>query len=168
MTDSSAGQQFVVVEPAAAGWLRIAAARARVRGRTVLPGWAAATPHVACCGRVDDEASARAALRAALGGADLLVDARADAVLVDRLCDDLTRLGRVELHSAADDELHRLDQLTDDGVALLELLAAGLSLGEAAPRLHLSRRTADRRLAEAKRAVGVRGTVEAVALLRGP
>ena len=130
-------------------------------------GWTDSAPGVVCRGRVDDEPSARSALQAALTGADLLVEARADAVLVDRLCDDLSRLGRVELRTRADDELVRLARLTDDGIAVLELLAVGLSLGEAGIRLHLSRRTTDRRLSEAKQALGIRGTVEAVALLRG-
>jgi len=47
--------------------------------------------------------------------------------------------------------------------ALIGHIAAGATLGEAAHRLHLSRRTADRRLAQARRALGVDRTVVAIA-----
>ena len=49
----------------------------------------------------------------------------------------------------------------------LELLAEGRSLGNAAATLHISRRTADRRLAAARRALGVRTTTEALLLADG-
>jgi DNA-binding CsgD family transcriptional regulator len=49
-----------------------------------------------------------------------------------------------------------------DGTSLLALLLQGRSLGEAAPLLHLSRRTADRRLAAARVALGVATTAEAL------
>jgi DNA-binding CsgD family transcriptional regulator len=45
---------------------------------------------------------------------------------------------------------------------LLRLLADGLSVAEAAAFLHLSRRTAERRLAEARAVLGVATTAEAV------
>lgn len=45
---------------------------------------------------------------------------------------------------------------------LLELLAAGETLGEAARHLALSRRTADRRLSQARGELGVASTAEAV------
>jgi DNA-binding CsgD family transcriptional regulator len=52
------------------------------------------------------------------------------------------------------DEQHRL---------LLAALAGGLSVAAAAERLCISRRTADRRLSEARRVFGVSTTAEAVA-----
>jgi DNA-binding CsgD family transcriptional regulator len=52
--------------------------------------------------------------------------------------------------------------LTCDERRLLELLAEGRALGEAAEALHLSRRTADRRLAAARGKLDVRTTAEAV------
>lgn len=167
MSSPQTGQRFVVAEGPAVRGLRVAAERARLRGRRVVDGWDPAAPGIACRGRVHDEASAGAALVAALAGADLLIDARADGALVDRLCDDLRRLGRVEHRPGDPGDDDPLDALDDDAIALLGLLAEGLSLGETAARLHLSRRTADRRLADARRTVGVHGTVEAVALLRG-
>jgi DNA-binding NarL/FixJ family response regulator len=159
---------FVVAEGGAVGGLRVAAERARLRGLAVTDGFAAARPGTACRGAVSDESSAQQALLAALAGADLLVAADADAATVDRLCDDLRRIGRVE-HLTGDDATDgsQLDRLDDDVIALLALLARGLSLGAAATRLHLSRRTADRRLAQARAALGAHGTAEVVARLRG-
>lgn len=62
----------------------------------------------------------------------------------------------------------RRDALTPDadGRAILALLASGRTLGDAAVALALSRRTADRRLALARAALGVERTVEAVARAR--
>lgn len=58
--------------------------------------------------------------------------------------------------------------LQPDGRAILGLLAEGSTLGAAAATLGMSRRTADRRLAEARAALQVERTVEAVARLRRP
>ncbi len=70
---------------------------------------------------------------------------------------------------------HRVSTVEQAGVLsgeqreLLRLVAAGLPLGEAARRLNLSRRTADRRLSAARRALGVGTTTEAVlAVVRRP
>jgi DNA-binding CsgD family transcriptional regulator len=53
-----------------------------------------------------------------------------------------------------------------DARALIGRLAAGDTLAEAAHALHLSRRTADRRLAQARRALGVDRTVVAIVWAR--
>jgi hypothetical protein len=101
------------------------------------------------------------AVSAVAAGAGLVADARAlepeDHVA---LCDDLRRLGAL--------------RVVDDGMtpgveaaALLDLLAAGRSLGASAAVLHLSRRSADRRLAEAREALGAATTAQAVAASRG-
>jgi DNA-binding CsgD family transcriptional regulator len=61
----------------------------------------------------------------------------------------------------------RFEGALDDGHRrLLELLGLGLSVGEAASQLHLSRRTAERRLAEARAALGAATNAEAVVRLR--
>jgi DNA-binding CsgD family transcriptional regulator len=52
--------------------------------------------------------------------------------------------------------------LTAEERDLLALLADGQTLGAAARSLHLSRRTADRRLAGARAKLGVASTAEAV------
>jgi DNA-binding CsgD family transcriptional regulator len=57
--------------------------------------------------------------------------------------------------------------LDDEQRRLLELLGRGLSVVEAARRLHLSRRTAERRLAEARSILGAATNAEAVLRVRG-
>jgi DNA-binding NarL/FixJ family response regulator len=113
---------------------------------------------VVCCGEIADRKTAEQALLAAVGGAGLIVRATTSRDVTDRLLDDLRRLGKVD-HRI--DEPHRVT-LTSEQRALLDLLSSGVTLGEAARRLRLSRRTADRRLAEARRALGVATTAEAV------
>jgi DNA-binding CsgD family transcriptional regulator len=57
--------------------------------------------------------------------------------------------------------------LDDEQRRLLALLGSGLAVREAARRLHLSPRTAERRLAEARAALGARTNSEAVLLAQG-
>ena len=112
---------------------------------------------VVCCGEISDPATAELAMLAAVGGAGLIVRVTASREVADRLLDDLRRLGSVE---------HRLEPargpLTSEQRALLDLLSNGTTLGVAATRLGLSRRTADRRLAEARRVLGGATTAEAL------
>ena len=106
---------------------------------------------------VADDASAADAVLSAVAGQGLLVEATAHRAVVDRLCDDLRRLGRLD---------HRVEAgpvLSQDQHALLGLLAAGTTLGAAAERLHLSRRSADRRLAGARDVLGADSTPAALA-----
>lgn len=58
-------------------------------------------------------------------------------------------------------------RLTSDQDALLKLLGEGLPIAEAARRLRLSRRTAERRLAEARSALGARTNAQAIVLASG-
>lgn len=125
------------------------------RGELASRGWADVVGVV-----VEDDPSAARAVLAALEGRALLVDARADRDVLDRLCDDLRRLGHLD-HRVAPTDL-----LTAEQHALLELLAAGATLGEAAERLHLSRRSADRRLAAAREVLAAPTTGAAVASYR--
>jgi len=113
-------------------------------------------------GAVASPRDATAALLSALDGFGLFVRTSADDAIVDRLVDDLRRLGPVHhdtLSSAAPVDA----PITAEGSAILAFLADGHTLGEAATRLGLSRRTADRRLAEARAALGVTRTTEAIA-----
>lgn len=57
-----------------------------------------------------------------------------------------------------------LEVLTDEQRRLLELLGEGLSVTEAAKRIHLSERTAERRLAEARARLGAATNAQAVSL----
>jgi hypothetical protein len=111
-------------------------------------------------GAVDDEDAVAAAVLAAARGVGLVVGCP-DHDRRELLLDDLRRIGPVELVELGPDPLAVLD---DDQRALLAALAAGTSVGAAADALHLSTRTAERRLAAARRSLGVRTTAEAVTL----
>ena len=115
---------------------------------------------------VADPESAADALRLALGGSDLVIHAIAPRPVLDRLYDDLRRLGPVEVRTALAPASPG-DRLDRDGRELLQLLAQGLTLNEAAETLHLSLRTANRRLAVARSTLGVATTIEAIAVLSG-
>jgi len=108
---------------------------------------------------VRDAGEAAEALLAAVGGTGVVVHALADRDVIDPLVDDLRRLGAVD-HRVGEPEPG--SGLTVDERRLLDALASGRTLGEAADELHLSRRTADRRLASARRKLGVATTAEAV------
>jgi DNA-binding CsgD family transcriptional regulator len=155
---------FVIVEGPEAAF-DIAVREISARGWTPQPGFGAPfrSGTIARTGLVDGADAAGLALLAALEGQGLVVRATTTRDVLDRLIDDLRRLGPVD---------HRIgmpDQPADlgpDARAILGLLAEGHTLGQAADLVGLSRRTADRRLAEARRALGVRRTTEAIALAR--
>ena len=127
-------------------------------GHTVVESWRP-EPGVVSAGPVVDAADAAAALLAAVAGAGVIVHARSPADVTERLVEDLRRFGPVDYRTgSASAGL----ELTHDERALLDLLANGRSLGAAAAELHLSRRTADRRLASARVKLGVATTAEAV------
>ena len=69
------------------------------------------------------------------------------------------RLGHVE-HRFPD---HGWVVLDPEERRLLDLLGEGVSLGEAAGRLHVARRTADRRLASARERLGAASNGAAIA-----
>jgi len=114
-------------------------------------------------GTVSDKATAEAALLTALRGEGLVVHATADRQTIDRLVDDLRRLGPVE-HRIGSPEAPPV--VAPEARAILGLLAEGHSLGEAAAILGIARRTADRRLADGRRALGTDRTTEAITLAR--
>ncbi len=150
----------------------IEAGRLRAAGFDVVAGFrvrgASARP-VVHTGMVADGDAAADALLAAMDGAGLLVDAAADRSTIDRLVDDLRRIGPVD-HIVGEDggapggrDMPPEPEVPPESRAILGLLAEGYSLGEAATILGLSRRTADRRLGDARRALGVTRTTEAIA-----
>ena len=116
-----------------------------------------------CVGVVDGPEAAARALLAAIDGAGLIVEATADRATIDRLVDDLRRLGPVDHRVGPVDPGPALDP---DARAILGLLAEGHSLGEAAHLLGMARRTADRRLAAARAALRAERTTEAIARAR--
>ena len=155
--------RHIVLEGADPQTVAAAARDAAAGHATLVTGWRVRGDgaRTVCVGRVADADDAGRAVLAAVIGADVVVDACADREVIDRLCDDLRRLGTLE---------HRLGAtanppvLTDDERALMAHLLGGFSLGEAARALHLSRRTADRRLASARTKLGANSTSEAVVL----
>lgn len=132
------------------------------RGWPVRSGLVDPGPEVARVCVVDSADDVRAAVLAAVAGAALVIDARADRELTDVLCDDLRRLGRLE-HLVGVASRPPLDA---DQRLLLDLLAEGRSLGQVAITLHVSRRSADRRLAAARLALGAASTAAAVSARR--
>lgn len=157
---------FVVIEaanPAVDAHLRRALEAALAGGRRPVDGWLAPRGHVVCHGVVASDADAVQALRAAVGGAAVVIVARTSRETVDRLVDDLRRLGPVE-HVTAD--VAPPPTVDDAQRRLLRLLADGWTLGDAAAELGLSRRTADRRLDAARRALGAERTADALARAR--
>jgi DNA-binding NarL/FixJ family response regulator len=156
---------MVLVEGGAAAFER-AVAELRTAGWRVTPGFGAPTPgpgRDARSGPVATADDAARALLAVLSGIGVVMHGVADRDVLDRLLGDLRHVGPVE-HRLAETEPE--PALDDDARAILRHLADGETLGEAADALGLSRRTADRRLAEARRALGVERTVEAVSRAR--
>ena len=113
---------------------------------------------------VRDETTAADSLRTALRGNALLIHAVAERATLDRLYDDLRRLAPVTVRTEPA-PTPRAARLDEDETALLRLLATGLTLRDAAAELHVSPRTADRRLAGARAKLGVATTIEAVAAI---
>jgi DNA-binding CsgD family transcriptional regulator len=151
--------RFIVLEQPGPDDLSAATAELAVDGWAAVPGLRPPTDgRVVCVGRVVDSDSAGRAVLAAVAGARLVVEATGSRDVIDRLCDDLRRLGRLD---------HRIGgggppRMGADERALLELLLGGATMAEAARRLHISRRTADRRLAAARRTLGAGTTAEAL------
>lgn len=135
-----------------------AVADLRSEGWTLVPGWDARID-VVCTGIVASAEDAAAALLAAVGGAGVLIHSTAERDVVDRLCDDLRRLGKLD-HRVGDRPPRA--RLTKEEQALVEILLEGESLGAAARKLNVARRTADRRLASVRTKLGVETTAEAL------
>jgi hypothetical protein len=160
---------YVIVAAACAAADEIVS-RIRGGGWSVLHGWSLssrpwnARPRgVVCVGPLRARSDAEAALLAAARGAGIVAVAYADQDLVERFYEDLSRFGRVEFR-ARDPAPDPVEALGVDQRRLLELLAAGMSVGDSARAIFVSRRTADRRLAAARRTIGVGTTAEAVAV----
>lgn len=132
-------------------------------GLRVVRSWRAEAPAV-CAGIVRDAGDAAEALLAAVAGAGLIVHASAPRHVVDRLVDDLRRFGPVE-HRTAEPE--RAPTLTTEEDRVLDALARGRTLSQAAAEIPLSRRTADRRLRSAKEKLGAASTAEALVAYLG-
>jgi hypothetical protein len=110
---------------------------------------------VTCVGVVDDDVSHAAALDAALRGADIVVDVGGDRAR--RFTADLARV-RIETWSPP-----MATTNASEWAPLLDVLACGGSVQDAARQCHISLRTAHRRLAAAREQLGVNSNAAAVA-----
>lgn len=128
------------------------------------PAWDVSDKQLLLFGRVADMETAALAVIAAARGAGVVVIADADAEPGRSLLADLGRIGPVGTDAddtpgdAAEDDL----PLTEEQRALLARLADGETIAAAAVSEFLSLRTANRRIAQARAALGVRTTREAV------
>lgn len=105
-------------------------------------------------------AGVRAAVRVALHGGSLL--ARADADALPLLVTDLGALGPVMAWVADAPDLPAMARLGPEHVGILAVLADGGSTADAASSLHLSQRSVERRLKEARASLVVGSVAEAV------
>lgn len=153
---------FVVLEQHSPALVAAAVAEFTADGGRVVEGWRRPIPgvRVVCVGRVQTAEQAAAAVLSAVGGARLVIEAAGARDLIDRLCDDLRRLGSLDHRIGVDVR----PGLAEEERSLLALLLGGATLGQAAQALHISRRTADRRLASARAALGAQSTSEVVAM----
>jgi DNA-binding NarL/FixJ family response regulator len=151
---------LIVVEGSSAA-LADALAEVRSSGWTVVRGWWIPSGHeqVVCTGSVSSPEDAASALLAAVAGAGVVIDGRAPRDALDRLCDDLRHLGSLDHRTPS---TSRPPRLTGEERALVERLLEGMTLGDAARSLNISRRTADRRIASVREKLGVATTAEAL------
>lgn len=128
-----------------------------------LPGkpWDLADRKLVISCSVDGSEERSNALVVAARGAAVVAVTHPSTPELAMFVDELSRLGPVEFASQSSSS-----SLTVEQRQLLRLLASGETLGAAARRLSLSRRTADRRVAEARAALGASSTAQAVLAFR--
>jgi DNA-binding NarL/FixJ family response regulator len=147
---------------ARAGW------RTREGFALAEPAWDVTTKRLVLYGRVADLDTAELAVHAAARGAGVVAIADLGSEVGRALLADLGRLGPVSQDAEADaDGADRAARpqpasLLPEQRALLERLANGETIAAAAAAEYLSLRTANRRIAQAREALGVRTTREAV------
>lgn len=128
------------------------------------PAWDVSRARLALFGRVNDPETAELALLAAARGAAVVAIADTGTALGRALLADLTRIGPVNTDPEGEPDAAATagPALAAEHRALLERLAGGETIAAAAAAEFLSLRTANRRIAEARAALGVRTTREAV------
>ncbi|ROT29553.1 LuxR family transcriptional regulator [Micromonospora sp. HM5-17] len=155
MTDAAA----VLRRLARAGW------RTREGFAVTEPGWDLMDARLVLFGRVPDAETVRLAVLAAARGAGVVAIVDPTGDVGRALVDDLARLGPVRQDPDREPEPDPesvLARLVPEQRALLERLADGETIASAAAAEFLSLRTANRRIAQARQALGVRTTREAV------
>ncbi|WP_018352783.1 hypothetical protein [Longispora albida] len=147
---------------AAAVLRRLARDGWRTRESFALPeaAWDVSDARLVLFGRVADADAVRMAVLAAARGAGIVAVVDLECDLGRALLADLSRVGPVVrgAEEAPADEL----PLSDEQCQLLERLASGETIAAAAAAEYLSLRTANRRIAQARDALGVATTREAV------
>jgi DNA-binding NarL/FixJ family response regulator len=114
--------------------------------------------------QVRDLPEATRAVLLAVRGHRLVALVAGPSEMADRLCRDLGRLGGARMRRTP--VAGAGATLQTPGWAVLSRVARGIGLQEVACDLRVSRRTVDRRLAQARRELGVRTTTEAVLAYR--
>jgi DNA-binding CsgD family transcriptional regulator len=142
----------------------------RTDGWELRPGWEtvddAVRPGLVFFGPVGNDRSAALATMAAARGAGVVVRACGSPDVTSSLFEDLRRIGRVDYRPAGEAERSPVELLDAEQLHLLDSLARGMSVSESARQLPCSRRTAQRRLADARRMLDVASNTEAVLLTR--
>ena len=130
------------------------------------PAWDVSDQKLVLYARVSDLDTAQLAVHAAARGAGIVAIADPDSDVGRALLADLGRLGPVTRDPEADTPVEEpgtgVGALLPEQRALLERLANGETIAAAAAAEFLSLRTANRRIAQARDALGVRTTREAV------
>lgn len=121
--------------------------------------WDLSEHRIIAVGAIGSEIDASAALQALARGVGLVVSIGVDGDLRHRVLEDLHRLGDVVDGDLSGGERIETDE---DDRRLLDALSAGATVAEAASALHISLRTANRRLAAIRTRLGVESTAEAV------
>ena len=128
--------------------------------------WDVSDHKMALFGRVSDLDTAELAVHAAARGAAVVAITDAGSDVGRALLADLARIGPVtrdpEAEVAGEDTDSTISALLPEQRALLERLANGETIAAAAAAEFLSLRTANRRIAQAREALGVHTTREAV------
>jgi DNA-binding NarL/FixJ family response regulator len=156
---SAAEATVVLRRLARAGWL--------TREGFALAGaaWNLGERKVVLFGRVSDAETVRLAARAAARGAGVVAIVDPAGAVGRALVEDLSRLGPVCRDPGAEPEMvppPAAARLVPEQRALLERLANGETIAAAAAAEFLSLRTANRRMAQAREALGARTTREAI------
>ena len=112
-------------------------------------------------------------IEAVLRGVAVAIVVPSDPSVAELLVDELGRVLGPEAQpptaatTAAAPRRPATSGLDPDTLELLAVLGGGASIAEAAAAVHVSLRTAERRIAAARRALGVRSTAEAVVAVMG-
>jgi hypothetical protein len=150
VVDDASAYAAVVQEAMGAGW-------------TLTSPEEASGPSALVAVTVHERADARAAVLLAVRGNALLVRANAERAIVDDLVEDLARIGPAHLVDGG-----RVVPLDAASWQLVHALADGSTVPQAARALHVSLRTANRRIADARALTGAQTRAQLLRLVTGP